>query len=207
MSRTNIYNIFPATVPLCSVQRILESACFRKKTKYIPGSALWINRLFIDLANRDNGICLTIDGSGINKDGPGRFQTEADNPEFQTCYFNSANDRQVYNEFVSKRINSAENSKNFQFKIIKLKSKTNKNAMFDATDELRGLTKNDTVTNRFVKKDHDHFLEVETFNPFVEKGVAQMILPFPLSKIMKDLKKELDQDFSHDNNAACEKKN
>ena len=79
--------------------------------------------------------------------------------------------------------------------------------MFDATDELRGLTKNDTVTNRFVKKDHDHFLEVETFNPFVEKEVAQMILPFPLSKIMKDLKKELDQDSSHDNNAACEKKN
>ena len=37
-------------------------------------------------------LCLTIDCSGMNKDGPGRFRTEADKPEFQTCYFNSAND-------------------------------------------------------------------------------------------------------------------
>ena len=72
LSQTNIYNIFPATVPLPSVRRILESACFRKTTKYIPRSALWINRLFIELANRDK-ICLTIDCSGINKDHPGRF--------------------------------------------------------------------------------------------------------------------------------------
>ena len=78
--------------------------------------------------------------------------------------------------------------------------------IFDATDELRGLTKNDTVTNRFVKKEHDHFLEVETFNQFLEKEAAQMILPFPLSEILKDLEKELDQDFSHDNNVVCEKK-
>ena len=66
-------------------------------------------------------LCLTIDCSGMNKDGPGRFRTEADKPEFQTCYFNSANDNQVYNEFVSERINSAEDSKNFSFKIIKRK--------------------------------------------------------------------------------------
>ena len=152
MSQTNIYNIFLATAPLSSVQRILESACSRKTTKYIPQSALWINRLFIELANRDNRICLTIDCSEINKDGPGRFQTETDNLEFQTCYFNAANDKQVYNEFVRKRINSAENSKNFHLKIIKLKSKTGKNVTFDATDELRDLTKNDTTTNRFDKK-------------------------------------------------------
>ena len=113
-------------VPSSSVQKILESACSRKTIKYILQNAIWINTLFIDLANRNNRFCLTIDCSEINKDGPGRFQTEADNLEFQTCCFNSANDQQVYNEFVSKRINSAEDSENFHFKIIKLKSKTNK---------------------------------------------------------------------------------
>ena len=37
-----------------------------------------------------------------------RFRTEADRPNFQTCYFNVANDEQVYNECVSKRINESE---------------------------------------------------------------------------------------------------
>ena len=149
LSQTIIY-ILPATVPLPSFRKILETACSRKTIKYIPQNALWLNRLFIELANRDDRLCLTIDCSGINKDSLGRFRTEADNPEIQT--FNSANDELVYNEFVSKRINSAEDSKNFHFKIIKLKSKTNKNVTFDAADELSNLNKNDTATNGSDKK-------------------------------------------------------
>ena len=136
LSETNIYNIFPATVPLPSARKILETACSRKTIKYIPQNALWLNRLFIELSNRDDRLYLIFDCSGINKDSPGRFRTEADNPEFQTCYFNSANDEHIYNEFVSKRINSAEDSENFHFKVIKLKSKTNKNVSFDATANL-----------------------------------------------------------------------
>ena len=50
---------------------------------------------FIELANRDDRFCLTSDCSGINKDGPGRFLTEAGNLEFQTCYSNSENNKQV----------------------------------------------------------------------------------------------------------------
>ena len=137
LSQTNIYNIFPATVLSPSVWKILETACSRKTIKYIPQNALW---LFIELANRDDRLRLTIDCSEINEDGPGRFWTKADNPEFQT-YFNWANYEQVYDEFVSKRINSAEDSENFYFKIVKLKSKTNKNVTFDATDELGNLNK------------------------------------------------------------------
>ena len=99
LSQTIIY-ILPATVPLPSFRKILETACSRKTIKYIPQNAPLLNRLFVELVNRNDRFCLTIDCSGINKDGPGRFQTEADNPEFETCYFNSANNRQVYNEFV-----------------------------------------------------------------------------------------------------------
>ena len=90
LSQANIYNIFPGTVPLSSIWKILETVCSRKTIKYIPQNALWLNRLFIEVANRDDRLCLTTDCSGINKDGPGRFRTEADNPEFQT--FESAND-------------------------------------------------------------------------------------------------------------------
>ena len=100
-SQTNIYNSFPATVSCNSVKEILEGACIRKRSEYILQSALWISRFFIELANRNEKICLTLDCLNTNRDGPGRFCTEADNPDFQVFYFNSAEDEQVYNEFVS----------------------------------------------------------------------------------------------------------
>ena len=82
LSQTNVFNIFP----------ILESVCIRKTKKCIPKLALWVSRLFIELANRNDKVGLTLDWSSINKDGPGRFITEADKQDFQTCYFNVAND-------------------------------------------------------------------------------------------------------------------
>ena len=106
LSQTNIFNIFPASVPISSVKKILELSCIRKTSKYIPQSSLWISRLFIELANKNDKVCLTLDCSNINTDGPGRFRTKADNPETQFCYFNTTNDEQVFNQFISKRINS-----------------------------------------------------------------------------------------------------
>ena len=92
-SQTNIFNIFPAYVPINSVRKILKGACSIKTKKYMWQNrriyAFWLNRLFFDLANANDKICLTIDSSGVNKDGPGRFRAKADNPEFQVCYFSS----------------------------------------------------------------------------------------------------------------------
>ena len=76
LSQTNILNIFPASVALANVQKFLEGVCNRKTRKYIPQSPLWISRLFIELANRNDRVCLTLDCSGVN---------------FQTCYFNPLN--------------------------------------------------------------------------------------------------------------------
>ena len=101
-----------------------------KQKIYILQNAFWLNRLFFDLANTNDKICLTIDSSGVNKDGPGRFRTRADNPEFQVYYFNSKNDEQVYNEFISQRINNDKNENDFHFKKVRQKSKTNKNITF-----------------------------------------------------------------------------
>ena len=127
LSQTNIYNIFPVTVPLNSVRKILVGACIRKTSKYIPQASLWISKLFTELANRNDKVCLTLDCDNTNKDGPGTFRTEADNPDFQSCYFNSANDQHIYNEFISKRIKNEVADDNFYFKISELKSKTIKN--------------------------------------------------------------------------------
>ena len=71
---------------------------------------------------------------------------EADKPDFQTCYFNLANDELAYNKFVSKPINESELNDRIQFKIIHLKSKTNREENFDATEELYNLTRNNDAT-------------------------------------------------------------
>ena len=148
LSQTNIFNIFPATVLINSVKKILENACIRKTSNYIPQTSLWISRLFVELANRNDKVCLTLDCTNTNKDGTGRFCTEADNPDYQLCYFNSANDEQLYNEFVSEQIKSNSSENNFHFKIAELKSKTNKDISFNASEVLRQLNKNDTKTSR-----------------------------------------------------------
>ena len=152
LSQTNVFNIFPASVSLTSVQKILEGVCIRKTKKYIPQSALSISRLFIELANRNDRVCLTLDCSSINKDRSGRFRTEGHKPHFQTCYYNIADDEQLYNEFVSKRINENETTDKIQFNIIHLKSKANREENVDATTELRNLKKNDTATSGTEKK-------------------------------------------------------
>ena len=74
------------------VRKILEGVCIRKTSKYIPHASLWISRLFIELANRKDKVCLTLDCSNRNRDGPGRFRSEADNSDNHFCYFNSPND-------------------------------------------------------------------------------------------------------------------
>ena len=151
-------------------EKILEGVCNRKTRKYIPQSVLWISKPFTELANRNDRVCLTLDCSGANIDGPGRFRTEAEKPDSQTCYFNVANDEQVYNKFVSQRINKNESNDRIQFKIIHLKSKTNREENFDTIEELLDLTKNNGVaTNRSEEKELEHFSLQNPLNSLVQE--------------------------------------
>ena len=148
LSQTNIFNIFPASVSLNSVKRILDGSCVRKTTRYIPRSLLWINRLFIELANKSQKVCLTLDCSNTNRDGPSRFRSEADNPDKQVCYFNTPTDEQVYNEFIARRIKSKELKNEIQFEITDVKSKTNKNVFFYISSKIEKLvSENDTSSS------------------------------------------------------------
>ena len=139
LSQTNIFNIFPASVSLNSVKRILDGSCVRKTTRYIPRSLLWINHLFIELANKSQKVCLTLDCSNTNRDGPSRFRSEADNPDKQVCYFNTPTDEQVYNEFIARRIKSKELKDEIQFEITDVKSKSNKNVVSDISSKIEKL--------------------------------------------------------------------
>ena len=110
LSQTNILNIFPASVPLNTVKRLLEGNCVRRTTRYIPVNSLWITKLFIQLANSENEkTCLTIDCTSFNPNGPGRYRTEAADPDKHTCYFNRADEDSLFNIFISKRIKEKPN--------------------------------------------------------------------------------------------------
>ena len=104
ISQTNIFNIFPASVPHNTVAKIIQSNCILQSKKYVPARSLWLNRVFTDLANSHEKHCLTIDCGYINKKGPGRYRSSAENPEKQVCYFNKPNDDVFYNTFISERI-------------------------------------------------------------------------------------------------------
>ena len=104
LSQTNILNIFPASVPLSTVKKILEANCIRRTNKYIPVNSLWITKLFIQLANNEEKTCLALDCTGFNPNGQGRFRTGAEDPNSQTCFFSKADEDHMFNVFVSKRI-------------------------------------------------------------------------------------------------------
>ena len=148
VSQRNIFNIFPSSVPFHTVSKILQSNYVPTTTKYVFIRSMWINMFFIDLANRYERNCLTVDCSGIDKNGPGRYRTKADNPEKQVCYFNEPRNDQVYNVFISERIKSGDFEKGIYFKTDRVKSKTDSET-FSAKQELeRNGSGNDRLSER-----------------------------------------------------------
>ena len=139
ISQTNIFNIFPASVPHNTVAKIIQSNCILQSKKYVPARSLWLNRVFTDLANSHEKHCLTIDCGYINKNGPGRYRSSADNPEKQVCYFNKPNDDVFYNTFISERIKGDKYEEGIYFKIEKVKTDKEN---FDAKRTLEDGTSN-----------------------------------------------------------------
>ena len=86
---------------------------------------MWIFRLYTNLANSHERTCLTISCDNTNENGPGRYRTQAFNPENQVCYFADSRNDQVYKIFHSERIKDGQLSEGIHFKITKIQSKTN----------------------------------------------------------------------------------
>ena len=135
ISQTNIFNIFPASVPHNTVAKIIQSNCILQSKKHVLARSLWVNRVFTDLANSHEKHCLTIDCGYSNKNGPGRYRSSANNPEKEVCYFNKSNDDVFYNTFISERIKGDKYSEGIYFKIEKVRGKTDKEN-FDAKRNL-----------------------------------------------------------------------
>ena len=117
LPQTNIFNIFPLSVLYNTASKILQRNFKQTRKKY----SMWLQRVSTDLANTNKRHCLTIDCSGVNKNGPGRYRTQADNPDKQVCYFNKTRDDEFYNVFISERINSGSFDKGIYFQITRVR--------------------------------------------------------------------------------------
>ena len=47
ISQTNIFNIFPGSVPHNTVAKIIQSNCILQSKKYVPARSLWLNRFLL----------------------------------------------------------------------------------------------------------------------------------------------------------------
>ena len=110
---------------------------------------MWLHRVFTNLANFNKRHCLTICYSVVNKNGPGRYRTQADNPDKQVCYFNKTCDDIFYNVFISERINSGSFDKGIYFQITRVRDN---NETFDAE---KTLEEDGATDDRFSKTDFD----------------------------------------------------
>ena len=104
-------------MPYNTFAKILQSNCRQTTAKCVPAHSMWLNRVFSNLTNTDEWYCLTIDCSGVNKNGPGRYRTQADDQEKQVFYFNKPDDDELYNVFINNRIKWENFSNSIYFKI------------------------------------------------------------------------------------------
>ena len=111
--QSKIFNIFPSTVQLGNLSKLLSNNCDRETLKYIPKHELWINRLYFEIANRKDYSCLTID---CGKSGPSKYRTEADNNVQQTCFFSQKKKDRIFYRFTSHNLESG-NRDSLIFKI------------------------------------------------------------------------------------------
>ena len=103
MSQTHIFNFFPGSIHSGRILKTLSLFASREKNSYLPTNQVWLNKLYFQISNSKEKMCLTIDTRDINEFGPGKFRTNADNTVEQNCYFNRNNTDSRFKCYVGKR--------------------------------------------------------------------------------------------------------
>ena len=91
MSQTHFFNFFPGSI---------HNSRF---SKTLSLKSVWLNKLFFQVSNSQEKKCLAIDTRDVNEFGPGKFRTNANNREEQTCYFNRNKSNTHFPSFLSQR--------------------------------------------------------------------------------------------------------
>ena len=61
ISQTKIFNIFPGSIQVSAISKILTTNCKRCTYEYITARELWLNRLYFEISNSNKKECLTLD--------------------------------------------------------------------------------------------------------------------------------------------------
>ena len=79
LSQTKIFNISPGSIKFSSISKILSANFNRETFNYIPSTDLYLNRLYFEISNSRERICLTIDCRNLNLSGPVKDRTNTQN--------------------------------------------------------------------------------------------------------------------------------
>ena len=77
MSQNHIFNFFPGSVHSGKILKTLSLFASRERNTYVPTNQIWLNRLYFQISNSKEKLCLTIDTRDTNDFGPGKFRTRA----------------------------------------------------------------------------------------------------------------------------------
>lgn len=150
ISKTKVFNIFPGSILLSSILKIITNNCNRETISYTLPREHWLNRLYFEISNRNEKVCLTINCRKLNFIQPGKYS-----------YFNHMKNDKVFNTFLAKRISSL----NFSFQMDNLVDTSEKEEikLCKAVTELKDLAeKKDKVTNSNELKERLNILIQET---------------------------------------------
>ena len=84
--QTKIFNIFPGSIQVSAISKILTSHCKRYTYQYIPMRELWLNSLYFEISNSNKKDCLTLDCCNFNSIEPSKFRTNSDSRQCQIRY-------------------------------------------------------------------------------------------------------------------------
>ena len=79
LSQTKIFNISPGSIHFSSISKILSANFNHETFNYIPSRDLWLNRLYFEISNSRERICLSIDCRNLNLSGPAKDRRNAEN--------------------------------------------------------------------------------------------------------------------------------
>ena len=117
ISQTKIFNIFPSSVQVSAISKILTTNCKRYTYQHIPTRELWLNRLYVEISYSNKKECLTIDCHNFNSIEPSKFRRNAEDRQHQICYYNSNNKDKSFNRFLALRKQNASENIIFEKKI------------------------------------------------------------------------------------------
>ena len=106
MSQTHIFNFLPGSVHSGRILKTFSLFASRERNTYVLTNQIWLNRLYFQISNSKDKLCLTINTRDTNDLGPGKFRTGANSGQEQHCYFNHSNTDSRFKCFLAKQVSA-----------------------------------------------------------------------------------------------------